>query len=197
MKRLIQKLKERRRKKRLRRLKSIPMTYGQYCLLYSVGATTNHDYIVEHSEKPKRLCGRYLPEDLSNLRMGKFIELMNCKDEIKLLTTVYNVTESELQSEWAQNVVGAIKWTIGQLESITGLFSQLEDDIATEKRGNVFSTIDWYALRMGITNHDEVLKVPCITIWRCALEDQEKRKEQLKKQKNDKRHYQHSNNGRI
>lgn len=179
MKRLIQKLK----KRRLKRLKSIPMTYGQYSPLYSVGAITNHDYIVEHSEKPRRLCGRYMPSTLTYLRMGAFVEVMQCKDEIKLLKTIYNVTESELQNEWAQNVIGAIKWTIEQLESITASFSQLESDTETEKKGNIFSTIDWYAQRMGITNHDDVLKVPCLIIWQCAKEDQERRAKQLKQQK--------------
>lgn len=183
MKRLIQKLKERRRKRRLRRLKSIPMTYGQYSLLYSVGAITNHDYIVEHSEKPRRLCGRYMPSDLMHLRMGTLTEVMMCKNEIKMLTTIYNVTESELQTEWAQNVIGAIKWTIEQLESITASFSQLESDIETEKKGDIFETIDWYALRMGITNHDDVWKVPCLVVWKCAEKDQEKWKKQLKNQK--------------
>lgn len=183
MKRLLNKLKERRRKRRLRRLKSIPMTYGQYSLLYSVGAITNHDYIVEHSEKPKRLCGRYMPSTLTHIRMGTFVEVMQCKEEIKLLTTIYNVTESELRTEWAQNVIGAIKWTIEQLESITASFSQLESDTETNKQGNIFSTIDWYALRMGITNHDDVLKVPCLIIWQCAKEDQERRAKQLKNQK--------------
>lgn len=182
MKRLIDNLKK-RRKRRLRRLKSIPMTYGQYSLLYSFGAIQNHDYIVEHSEKPRRLCGRYMPDDLTHLRMGTFVEMMQCKDEIKLLTTIYNVTESELQCEWAQNVVGAIKWTIEQLESITELFSQLDGDAESDKQGSIFSTIDWYALRMGITEHDKVLKVPCLIIWQCAKEDAEKYKKQLKQQK--------------
>lgn len=183
MKRLFQRLKEKRRKRRLSRLKSIPMTYGQYCLLYDVGAITNHKYIVKHSEKPRRLCGRYMPDSLTYLRMGTFVEVMQCKDEIKLLTTIYNVTESELKSEWAQNVIGAIKWTIEQMESITESFSQLESDTKTDKQGNIFSAIDWYALRMGITNHDDVLKVPCLIIWQCAKEDQERRAKQLKTQK--------------
>lgn len=182
MKRLLNKLKERRRKRRLRRLKSIPMTYGQYSLLYSVGAITNHDYIVKHSEKPRRLCGRYMPSTLTHIRMGTFVEVMQCKDEIKLLKTIYNVTESELQNEWAQNVIGAIKWTIEQLESITESFSQLEDGTKTDKQGNIFSAIDWYAQRMGITNHDDVLKVPCLIIWQCAKEDQERRAKKLKQQ---------------
>lgn len=183
MKRLFQRLKEKRRKRRLSRLKSIPMTYGQYCLLYGVGAITNHKYIVKHSEKPRSLCGRYMPDSLTHLRMGTFVEVMQCKDEIKLLKTIYNVTESELQAEWAQNVIGAIKWTIEQIESITESFSQLESDTKTDKQGNIFSAIDWYAQRMGITSHDDVLKVPCLIIWQCAKEDQERRMKQLKQQK--------------
>jgi hypothetical protein len=124
-----------------------------------------------------------MPSDLMHLRMGTLTEVMMCKNEIKMLTTIYNVTERELQTEWAQNVIGAIKWTIEQLESITESFSQLESDTETDKQGNIFSTIDWYAQRMGITNHDDVLKVPCLIIWQCAKEDQERRAKQLKNQK--------------
>ena len=183
---IIQRIRERRRKRRLARLKSIPMTYGEYCMLYSVGAITNHKEMVEKSPKPTRLCGRYMPKDLNNMTMGTLVEVMGTTDEVKLLTAIYNVTERELSGEWAQNVIGAIRWTSEQMNVITDLFKSLEKDFTAEevaagldkKKPDIFATIDWYAKRMGITDHDRVLKTPWIIIWKCALLDKEMREEQ-------------------
>ena len=35
----------------------------------------------------------------------------------------------------------------------------------------LFGMLDWYALRMGITNHDEVLQVPWMRIYTCMEMD--------------------------
>jgi hypothetical protein len=37
----------------------------------------------------------------------------------------------------------------------------------------VFGLIDWYARRMGITDHDEVLKVPVLRVYQCLKMDKE------------------------
>lgn len=183
---LIQRIRERRRKRRLARLKSVPMTFGEYCLLYDCNAIKNHEEMVEKSPKPTTLCGRYMPKDLDNMTMGTLVKVMNDRDDIKMLNAIYNVSQSELQTEWAQNVIGAVRWTTEQLERITELFKSLERDYTTDeilagfdkRKKDIFATIDWYALRMGITDHDLVLKVPWIVIWKCADEDRKDREYQ-------------------
>ena len=183
---LIQKLRERRRKRRLARLKSVPMTFGEYCLLYDCNAIKNHEEMVEKSPKPTTLCGRYMPKDLDNMTMGTLVKVMNDRDDIKMLNAIYNVSQSELQTEWAQNVIGAVRWTAEQLERITELFKSLERDYTTEeilagldkRKGDIFATIDWYAKRMNITDHDRVLKTPWIIIWKCAMLDKTAREDQ-------------------
>lgn len=169
------------RLKLMGKVNRLPMTFGRYCLLHSVGAISNHEEIIATAKKPVRLCGRYLPNDLDRITMGQLVDVLEEKNETKTLTILYNVSQSELEAEWAQNVIGAIKWTSEQLESITALLNALNRDFtadeimagAEQMKGDIFSTIDWYALRMGITDHDEVLKVPWIKIWRCAKDDRE------------------------
>lgn len=182
---LIHRLKERRRKRRLARLK-VPMTFGEYCLLYNCNAIKNHKEMVEQSPRPTTLCGRYMPKDLNNMTMGTLVKVMNLKDDIGMFTAIYNVSQSELQSEWAQNVIGAARWTTEQLERITDLFKSLERDYTTEellagfdkRKGDIFATIDWYAKRMNITDHDRVLKTPWIIVWKCAMLDKTAREDQ-------------------
>jgi len=181
---LYYRIKEKRRLSRLKKLKSVPMTYGQYCLLYSFGAISNHAEVIERARKPEKLCGRYLPDDLDSMTMGTLAEVLNGKDEIKMLISIYNLTTSEIQDERADIVIGAIKWTSEQHESITRLFKQLERDFtvdeimagAEQMKGDIFSTINWFVkISNGRYSHDEALRVPWIIIWRCAKDEQEER----------------------
>lgn len=157
------------------------LTYGEYCMLYAINAIANHRELTEKMPRPRRLAGRWMPEDLNGMSMGTLVEVLEQKEELKLLSVVYGISTSELEAERAENVIGAIRWTVKQLESITGLFSMLEREYTAEElaagietmKGDIFSTIDWYARRMGITDHDEVLKVSWIKIWRCAKDDRD------------------------
>lgn len=38
----------------------------------------------------------------------------------------------------------------------------------------LFGLLDWYALRMGITNHDDVLPVPWMRVYKCLDMDEKK-----------------------
>lgn len=168
--------------RRLRKARPLMLTYADYCLLYSIGAVKNHDELLAGLPKPRQMFGRYLPDDLNSMKMGTLVEIMECRDEMKLLCTIYNVTRSEIMTSEARSVIGLIRWTSEQIKSITALFGALEREYTAEElmagaetmKGDIFTTIDWYARRMGITNHDDVLRVPWITIWRCARDDGQK-----------------------
>ena len=162
----------------------LPMTFGQYCLLHSIGAISNHEEVIAKAKKPVRLCGRYMPDNLDGMTMGTLAEVLNSKDEIKMLVSIYNLTTSKIQDERADIVIGAIKWTSEQLESITALFKQLERDFTADEimagaeqiKGDIFSTINWFVGKSnGRYSHDEALRVPWIIIWRCAKDEQEER----------------------
>lgn len=165
-----------------RRIKQRQMTFGEYCTLYANGAVKNHAEIMATAPKPRILCGRYLPDSLDTMTMGTLAEVMNIKEEIKLLTTIYNVTASELRTEWAQDVIGTLRWTADELKRITELFSQLERELtadeimagAEQMKGDIFTTMDWFMrYSNGRYSHDEVTKVPWIIVWRCARDYQQ------------------------
>lgn len=168
--------------KRKRKRQQRPMTFGEYCILHTHGAILNHNEVMASAPKPRRLCGRYLPESLDNMTMGMLTEVMMIKEDAKLLTAIYNISIPELETEWAQDVIGTLRWTIEELKRITTLFSQMERELtadeimagAEQMKGDIFTTIDWYARRMGISDHDEVLRVPWVTIWRCAKDDRDR-----------------------
>ena len=165
-----------------KRIQQRQMTFGEYCTLYANGAIQNHAEIMASAPKPRRLCGRYLPESLDTMTMGKLAEVMKVKEDTKLLTTIYNVTTSELMTEWALDVIGTLRWTADELKRITELFSQLERELTADEimagaeqlKGDIFTTINWFFRYCnGKYSHDEVLKVPWIVVWRCARDHQQ------------------------
>lgn len=166
-----------------KRIRQRLMTFGEYCTLYANGAIANHAELMASAPKPQRLCGRYLPKSLDNMTMGTLAEVMNVKEDTKLLTTIYNVTTSELMTEWAIDVLGTLRWTAEELKRITDLFSQLERELTADEimagaeqlKGDIFNTIDWFQDHCnGNLSHNEVLKVPWIVVWRCASDVKEK-----------------------
>ena len=73
---------------------------------------------------------------------------------------------------WRRRFVG---WTFGEVERINQLFQKVRTEpTQREKRAGVerlqfglFGMLDWYAQRMGIENHDDVLTVPWARIYKC------------------------------
>lgn len=166
-----------------KRIRQRLMTFGEYCTLYANGAIANHAELMMSAPKPQRLCGRYLPKSLDNMTMGTLAEVMNVKEDTKLLTTIYNVTTSELMTEWAIDVIGTLRWTAEELKRITDLFSQLERELtadeimagAEQMKGDIFTTADWFfRYSNGKYTHDEVMRVPWIIVWRCARDSQQR-----------------------
>jgi hypothetical protein len=116
------------------------------------------------------------------MTMGTLAEVMKVAEDTKLLTTIYNVTTSELMTEWAQDVIGTLRWTADELSRIGNLFSQLERELtadeimagAEQMKGDIFTTVNWYMRYCnGRYSQDEVLKVPWIIVWRCARDYQQ------------------------
>lgn len=169
-----------------------PMTFAEYVMLTHYNAISNADEL-NRQPKPERLCGRRMPNDLKWVPMGLLIEIIKDKDVIKMLTRLYNVTQNEIETECATIVVAVINWTIGQLNAINEAFKSLDRPLTAEEimagldseelKGDGFSTVDWYAQRMGITNHNDAMKVSWVTYYGCAKEDA--RKAEIKRRLNE------------
>ena len=50
-------------------------------------------------------------------------------------------------------------------------------------RFGLFGMLDWYAVRMGISDHDQVLKVPWLRIYKCMDMDNKRRAYEKRLQK--------------
>ena len=88
-------------------------------------------------------------------------------------------------------MLGLRNMVVAELERIAGLFGMLarEPDAAEVMAGveqldfGMFGLADWYAKRMGITDHDEVFDTPWLRIWQCRKNDIEEAEYQERLQK--------------
>ena len=75
----------------------------------------------------------------------------------------------------AVDVVRLVGWVFGEVEKINKLFNKTKTNYTQRERQagveklqfGLFGMLDWYARRMGIENHDDVLRVPWMRIYKC------------------------------
>lgn len=160
------------------------MKFRTYKTLRRLGLITQEsEDRLQEAPRPDRLCGKAIPQDLNDLTMGQLADIMSLKqgDEIEAVRVVAGIDPKDLDREQAVKVIGLINFIQSELHRIADLFKQLKPNYTKEERQagvedldfGIFGTIDWYAQRMGITDHDEVLKVPWLHIWQCSKIDKE------------------------
>lgn len=136
--------------------------------------------------RPSYVGGRETPENLNTLTIGQLIELSELGDRNE---SVYRVAEIVMgldavavDRSRAVDVVGLVGWVLSEVERINKIFGNIESKhTAAEKRAGVerlkfglFGMLDWYAVRMGITDHDTVLAVPWLRIYKCMDMDNQR-----------------------
>ena len=88
---------------------------------------------------------------------------------------------------FAVEVVRFVGWVLGKVKTINELFDKAKSQPSDEEiraginqlNFGIFGLIDWYALRMGITDHEEVTKVPWGRVYKCL--DMDKRTNDYRK----------------
>lgn len=99
----------------------------------------------------------------------------------RIFTAVLGQTPAEMGAT-GREVMGFINMVSREMERIARLFDEIKPTpTAEEQRAGVetlqfgaFGIADFYALRMGITNHDEAFKTPWARIYKCLKMDYEK-----------------------
>lgn len=141
---------------------------------------------LERLTKPKALCGVPVPDDLNGITYGKLCALsytgQKPEDAIfKVCNILLDIEKERLLQAPANDVFGFIRFVGDEVKRINKMF----DDIAIEPtpeqiqagannlKFGAFGTLDWYARRMGITDHDEVMKTPWGRIYQCVKMDNE------------------------
>ena len=146
---------------------------------------------LERYERPAFIGDKATPSTFNWLTIGQLIELSELGDEDESIYRIVEITmqiqRKDIDEERAVDVVRYVGWAFGEVERINKLFKSFESKpTAKEKRAGVdtlefglFGMLDWYALRMGIEDHDEVLKVPWLRIYKCM--DMDKKRQEYEK----------------
>ena len=157
----------------------INTTFGEWLFL----ATFTGRKMERHT-RPDMVGGVAVPENLNGLTMGQLIDLSELRDEAESLYRIPEIVlglgRDETARARAVDVVRLVGWVTGEVEKINRLFEKLprerlsdnERKAGAEKlRFGLFGMLDWYARRMGIKDHDEVLGVPWMRLYKCMEMD--------------------------
>lgn len=134
---------------------------------------------LEKMSRPAYVGGIETPENLSGMTMGQMLKLSGCANGRELFYTVtstlLHMNKESTDKARAIDVVRFVGWVIGKVKQINDLFDKTKKKpTALEVRAGIdklsfgiFGLVDWYAQRMGITDHEEVMDVPWVRVWQC------------------------------
>ena len=132
---------------------------------------------------PARIGLTDAPQSLDDLTLGQLIQLEQIGAEKGVFAAIAVVLLNK-DGDWAMKapalpMLGLRNMVVKEQDRIAGLFRSLvrEPEAAEIMAGiekldfGMFGLADWYARRMGITDHDEVFDTPWLRIWQCRKND--------------------------
>lgn len=134
---------------------------------------------LEKLERPDEVAGVATPENLNEMTVGQMLALSDLKDAgdmfYKVCEVLLGLDRKRTAKASAVQVVRFVGWVLGRVKEINRLFEKTKGNPSPEEiragiknlNFGVFGMIDWYAKRMGITDHEEVMKVPWLRLYKC------------------------------
>ena len=132
---------------------------------------------------PAQIGGRIAPQDLNDITLGQLIELEAIAAEkgvfIAIAKVLLGKDEAWAMKAPAMEMLGLRNMVVAEQDRIAALFASLtRDHTAAEIMAGVeslnfgmFGLADWYARRMGISDHDDAFNTPWIRVWQCRKND--------------------------
>lgn len=136
--------------------------------------------------KPNVLLGLDVPNDLNNITFGQLCELQKMSNDDDILFSpakiLLDLGVNTIKKANVEEVIGFGLWVIAEVGRINELFSSIPHEYSSEEmRAGIndlnfgeFGIVDYYALRMGITDHEQVMNVPWVRIYMCMNMDAKK-----------------------
>lgn len=158
---------------------------GKVLMLESI-LTEESRQLLLNLPKPRTLLGKDTPDDLNGITIGQLSELQEAVKGENMQTIV---TESarillgaapiKVLRHRADRTIGFALWVLRELERIAKMWKAIAIPPSPEAiqagadnmESDSFDLVDWYALRMGITDHEEAMQVPWVRVWRCMKKD--------------------------
>ena len=133
--------------------------------------------------RPDYVFGRAVPADLNGLTMGQLMELQGVKTVSDCLfippQTILGLDRVQVLASDVEEVFGLANWASEEMKRIARLFESTSVPPTPEERKagieqlsfGLFGMLDYYAQRMGITDHAEVERVPWLRVYKCMEMD--------------------------
>lgn len=130
--------------------------------------------------------GHKCPENLNGLSIGELIELSEMAGdslfifkECARIVLHSEFTDAEVMEQPAPRVYGFINFIYDELGRINKLFDSIKSKPTPEEEEagvadlnfGMFGLLDCYALRMGITRHNEAAETPWLNVFACLRID--------------------------
>lgn len=136
---------------------------------------------------PAKVGEREPLQDLYELTFGELIqaqELAKANDITGLCVLLLGMTAEEVNKADGAEVMSFVYWASRELEKIGKLFADLNVEPTAEQQQagikqlnhGLFGTLDWYCLRMGITDHAVAEAMPWVRFYKCMKIDNENAK---------------------
>lgn len=151
---------------------------------------------MERFSRPSQVADIKTPSNLFGLTLGQLITLSELPDNDDSFYTVCEAVmglgRTQVDEARAVDVVRLVGWVSGEVGKIAKMFKNADYNKPTPseiKAGikdvnfGLFGMLDWFALRMGIEDHDKVLQFPWIRIYKCLDMDNQKRAFEVRLQK--------------
>ncbi|WP_291584058.1 hypothetical protein [Bacteroides sp.] len=163
------------------------MTVKEFMILVDV--IDNPDEVmgqINKLPKPDRIGKYVVPVSLDDISIGQLIELQSIVNIEELLFVpcriLFKLKDLEILKFPVEQLLGLYMWVMKEVERINKLFASTNISPTTEEiRAGIeklsfgmFGLIDYYAIRMGITDHELVMSIPWTRVYKCMDIDAQK-----------------------
>lgn len=136
--------------------------------------------------RPQKVGGIDTPVDLFGLTYGDIIQLQEVKSLHDMFVVpcevILKLSRNQVMKLDCEIVVPFSFWVMLKINEIGQMFKDISIQPTKEEKQagcenlnfGPFGTLDWYALRMGITDHEEAERTKWIRIYQCMKIDNQK-----------------------
>ena len=161
---------------------------GKVLMLESI-LTEESQQVLLNLPKPSKAFGIDTPTDLNGITLGKLFDLQTAVESENMQTIVtesarllLGVAPLKVLRSRADHAIGFALWVMRELERIGKMWKAITPPSSPEAvQAGVdrldfgkFGMVDWYAQRMGISDHDVVLQLPWVRVFECMRMDNER-----------------------
>lgn len=133
---------------------------------------------------PDTIGGKPCPQDLNDITFEQLATLWDLKEENAItlpLQVLMGLDEPQIAMTATLEAMGFLNMVYKELAMINGAFAACNTPPTQEEKMagidklsfGAFGMADWYARRMGMTNHDEAFATKWTRIYQCYKNDKE------------------------